>query len=216
MAHRERPSSASRRTKIANNGWKMIVLCTRLWELFGIHLGWTIFLACTPLRSNEAPRNVQNMLFNMVLSIFRGSHFGRLTVDCFTKMRSHAVWRSLRVFAERSRAVWCSFCVFAERSHAAWRPFRVSRNASHAAWRSFCGSIWIRSVSCVGSGLVRLDLVCLDPVCLDPMFWILSVWTLPLRRAGLSDSWLLRFWAAQTEVGIGSYRVLSVCTLLGE
>ena len=33
------------------------------WELFGVHLGWTFFLARTPLRSDEAPRNVQNNLF---------------------------------------------------------------------------------------------------------------------------------------------------------
>ena len=33
------------------------------WELFGVHLGCTIFLARTPLRSDEAPRNIQNSLF---------------------------------------------------------------------------------------------------------------------------------------------------------
>ena len=37
------------------------------------------------------------------------------------------------------------------------------------------------------------EVVCLDPVCLHPVFWVLSVWTLSLRWAGLSGSWLLMF-----------------------
>ena len=37
------------------------------------------------------------------------------------------------------------------------------------------------------------EVVCLDPVCLHPVFWVLSVWMLSLRWAGLSGSWLLMF-----------------------
>ena len=35
------------------------------------------------------------------------------------------------------------------------------------------------------------EVVCLDPVCLHPVFWVVSVWMLSLRWAGLSGSWLL-------------------------
>ena len=37
------------------------------------------------------------------------------------------------------------------------------------------------------------EVVCLDPVCLHPVFWVVSVWMLSLRWAGLSGSWLLMF-----------------------
>ena len=56
------------------------------------------------------------------------------------KKRSHAAWRSFRIFAERSHAAWRSFCILRNACHAAWRSFFLPPERSHAARRSFRNS----------------------------------------------------------------------------
>ena len=46
------------------------------------------------------------------------------------------------------------------------------------------------------------EVVCLDPVCLHPVFWVVSVWMLSLRWAGLSGSWLLMLKASGNKIFI--------------
>ena len=71
---------------------------------------------------------------------FLGDPFGPVHgYDC-AKKRSHAAWRSFRIFAERSHAAWRSFCVLRNARHAAWHSFFLPPERSHAARRSFRNS----------------------------------------------------------------------------
>ena len=93
------------------------------WELFGVHLGWSLFVCAHPGCSNGDSKNAKKCFKIMVWETFEASVLGDPSGLSSPRKRSHAAWRS--------------FCVSPDRSHAAWRPFSVSPGRSHAAWRSF-------------------------------------------------------------------------------
>ena len=93
------------------------------WELFGVHLGWSIFWCAQLGCSNGPPTNFKNNLKQMVWDAFWGSFWEDQPRRHGQKMRSHAAWDS--------------FFMFAKRSHAAWRSFSLTKLRSHAGGASF-------------------------------------------------------------------------------
>ena len=93
------------------------------WELFGVHLGWSIFWCAQLGCSNGPPTNFKNMLKQVVWDAFWGSFWEDQPRPHGQKMHSHAAWDS--------------FFMFAKRSHAAWRSFSLTKLRSHAGGASF-------------------------------------------------------------------------------
>ena len=60
------------------------------WELFGVHLGWSIFWCAQLGCSNGAPKNFKNILKQMVWDVLGGSFWGDQPGPYGQKMRSHA------------------------------------------------------------------------------------------------------------------------------
>ena len=60
------------------------------WELFGVHLGWSIFWCVQLGCSNEAPKSFKNMLKYMVWDVLGGSFWGDKPGPYGQQMCSHA------------------------------------------------------------------------------------------------------------------------------
>ena len=79
------------------------------WELFGVHLGWSLFVCARCGCSSGALEKAKKCLNIMVWEICWGPVLGGPFGLSSPRKRSHAAWRS--------------FCVLPERSHAAWRSY---------------------------------------------------------------------------------------------
>ena len=60
------------------------------WELFGVHLGWSIFWCAQLGCSNGAPKSFKNILKQMVWDVLGGSFWGDQPGPYGQQMRSHA------------------------------------------------------------------------------------------------------------------------------
>ena len=94
-----------------------------LWELFGVHLGWSLFVRAHRGCSNATLKSPKKCLKIMVWEIFGGPVWGDPFGLSSQRKRSHAAWRSFFVSPDCSHALWRPFSVSPGRSHAAWRPF---------------------------------------------------------------------------------------------
>ena len=107
-------------------------------ELFGAHLGLSIFLGAhasllqwpLPMRQKAFPLQPR-LLLDALGGVLRGDPSG----PSGRNKRSHAACGSFRVSPEHSHAAWGSFCLGRDCSHAAWGSFFLKQLRSHAGLR---------------------------------------------------------------------------------
>ena len=79
------------------------------WELFGVHLGWSIFWCVQLGCSSGAPKSFKNILKQMIWDVLGGYFWGAQPGPYGQQMRSRAARDSFFMFAKRSHAAWGSF-----------------------------------------------------------------------------------------------------------
>ena len=118
-----------------------------LGELFGAHLGFSIFWGAHASLRKMAPPDASKSVpapATATFGRFGGECFGEIHLDYTEKkdQKNVPMQRGARFVFSRSAPMQrgarpASFLVSPERCHAAWRSFCFGRDCSHAAWGSF-------------------------------------------------------------------------------